>query len=103
MRYRAVSRYSAAPGEPGEQHVAILKYLLPFVWPEGRPDLKVRLVLAAAALIAAKVVTIAMPLAYRAAVDALTALPQADASNKALQIAAAPLALSSPMARRACP
>ena len=91
--YRAVSRHSAAPDASGEQHVAILKYLLPFVWPKGRPDLKVRLVLAAAALIAAKVVTIAMPLAYRAAVDALTALPQTDASNKALQIAAVPLAL----------
>ncbi|HXW22081.1 MAG TPA: ABC transporter transmembrane domain-containing protein, partial [Rhodomicrobium sp.] len=76
-----------------EQHAAILKYLLPFVWPKGRPDLKLRLVLAAAALIAAKVVTIAMPLAYKAAVDALTALPQSDASNRAAQIAAVPFAL----------
>ncbi len=93
MRHRAVSYHSAAPEPSGEQHVAILKYLLPFVWPKGRPDLKVRLVLAAAALIAAKVVTIAMPLAYKAAVDALTALPQSDASNRAVQIAAVPLAL----------
>ncbi|HWJ20641.1 MAG TPA: hypothetical protein VNR65_18130, partial [Geobacterales bacterium] len=52
-----------------------------------------RLVLAAVALIAAKVVTIAMPLAYKAAVDALTILPETDASGKAVQIAAVPLAL----------
>ncbi len=85
MRHRAVSQHAAAPEAPGEQHVAILKYLLPFVWPKGRPDLKVRLVLAAVALIAAKVVTIAMPLAYKAAVDALTVLPEAGASSKAVQ------------------
>ena len=51
LRRRAASYHPAAPGEPVEQHAAILKYLLPFVWPKGRPDLKLRLVLAAAALI----------------------------------------------------
>ncbi|MFZ1108908.1 MAG: ABC transporter ATP-binding protein/permease [Rhodomicrobium sp.] len=71
----------------------MLKRLLPFVWPKGRPDLRLRLVLAAAALIAAKIVTMAMPLAYKAAVDALTELPQADAGAKAAQFAAVPLAL----------
>ncbi len=93
MRHRAVSHHAAAPEAPGEQHIAILKYLLPFVWPKGRPDLKVRLVFAALALIAAKVVTVAMPLAYKAAVDALTALPGSGASGAAAQIAAVPLAL----------
>ncbi len=92
MRHRAVSHHAAVP-EGGEHHAAILKYLLPFVWPKGRPDLKLRLVLAALALIAAKVITIAMPLAYKAAVDALTGLPGSDSSTTAAQIAAVPLAL----------
>ncbi len=93
MHHHAVSHYPVAPEPAGDSHRAILKYLLPFVWPKGRPDLKLRLVLAAAALIAAKVVTIAMPLAYKGAVDALTALGQSGASNKAAQIAAIPIAL----------
>ncbi len=93
MRHLAGSHYAAAPKEAGDAHAAILKRLLPFVWPKGRPDLRLRLVLAAAALIAAKIVTMAMPLAYKAAVDALTELPQADAGAKAAQIAAVPLAL----------
>jgi ATP-binding cassette subfamily B protein len=50
-------------------------------------------VLAAAALIAAKIVTVAMPLAYKAAVDALTALPQPDGAGKAVQMIATPFAL----------
>ena len=93
MRHLAGSHYAAAPKEAGDAHAAILKRLLPFVWPKGRPDLRLRLVLAAAALIAAKIVTMAMPLAYKAAVDALTEFPQADAGAKAAQIAAVPLAL----------
>ena len=47
------------------------------------------------ALIIAKVVTIAMPLAYKAAVDALTAVPHGPAAalSPAVQVAAIPLAL----------
>ncbi len=55
--------------------------------------MKLRVVLAAVALIAAKVVTVAMPLAYKAAVDALTELPPSGALTQAAQIAAVPLAL----------
>jgi ATP-binding cassette subfamily B protein len=67
--------------------------LLGFVWPEGRPDLKLRLVLAGVALVAAKIVTIAMPLAYKAAVDSLTGLPQNSGSAAAAQALAVPFAL----------
>ncbi len=75
LRHLAVSPPpSGAAPTGGSDHAAIVKYLLPYVWPEGRPDLRFRLVLAVAALVAAKVVTIAMPLAYKAAVDALTAV-----------------------------
>ncbi len=51
---------------------AILLEFLPFIWPEGRPDLRRRVVYAVLALIAAKVITVATPLAYKAAVDWLT-------------------------------
>ncbi len=93
MRHLAGSHHAAAPKEAGDAHAAILKHLLPFVWPKGRPDLRLRVVLAAAALIVAKVVTVAMPLAYKAAVDALTELPPSGAVTRAAQIAAVPLSL----------
>src|SRR5262249_20573170 len=87
-------RAPAANEADGLRHEAIVRHLLPFVWPEGRPDLRLRLVLAALVLIAAKVVTIAMPLAYKAAVDSLTAISSgAGAPVPAVQAAAIPLTL----------
>ncbi len=53
-------------------HFAVLKGLMPYVWPQDRPDLRLRVVLAFIALIAAKLITVATPLAYKAAVDWLT-------------------------------
>ncbi len=47
--------------------------LLPFAWPAGRPDLKFRIVLAFTALLAAKIVTVLVPVLYKTAVDSLTA------------------------------
>jgi ATP-binding cassette, subfamily B, heavy metal transporter len=95
LRHLAVSRRQPAASEGDDpRHEAIVRHLLPFVWPKGRPDLRLRLVLAALALIAAKVVTIAMPLAYKAAVDALTAFSSsAGAPVQAVQAAAIPLTL----------
>ncbi|MBI4724663.1 MAG: metal ABC transporter permease, partial [Rhodomicrobium sp.] len=95
MRHLAVSRQEPAPQDADEsRHVAILKHLLPFIWPKGRPDLRLRLVLAACALVTAKAVTIAMPLAYKTAVDALTEISKgAGANGQAVQAAAIPLAL----------
>jgi ATP-binding cassette, subfamily B, heavy metal transporter len=90
LRHHAVSQ--SAPS-PAPHHPAILSYLLPFVWPKGRPDLKLRLVLAAVALAAAKAVTIAMPLAYKAAVDALTAAPHTPAGTSTAGLLAVPAAL----------
>ncbi len=92
MRHHAVSRYAPEiAGEP--HHEAILRHLLPFVWPKGRPDLKLRLVLAGIAMVAAKAVTIAMPLAYKAAVDSLTALPSHSATAAGADVVAIPFAL----------
>ena len=54
------------------EHGGVLKGLLPFVWPEGRPDLRWRVAIAGVALVLGKLVTVATPLAYKAAVDWLT-------------------------------
>jgi len=53
-------------------HMDVLRNLIPFVWLAERPDLKIRVVLAFIALIASKIVTVAVPLAYKGAVDWLT-------------------------------
>ncbi len=53
-------------------HLSVLRGLMPYIWPEGRPDLRWRVVLAFVALVVAKLVTVAIPLAYKAAVDWLT-------------------------------
>ena len=50
-----------------------LKSLLPYLWPEGRMDLKVRVVLAMTALIASKIITVLTPYSFKYATDALTA------------------------------
>ena len=53
-------------------HLDVLRALAPFTWPDGRSDLKRRVIFAFVALIAAKVITVLIPLIYKAAVDALT-------------------------------
>jgi ATP-binding cassette subfamily B protein len=51
---------------------AILREMLPYLWPEGHPALKARVVFALAALVLSKVVTVATPYAFKHATDALT-------------------------------
>jgi ATP-binding cassette subfamily B protein len=51
----------------------VMKGLLPFVWPAGRPDLRARVVLAFAVLVIAKLVTVAVPIALKGATDWLSA------------------------------
>jgi len=50
----------------------VLRELLPYVWPVNRPDLRLRVVLALAALVLAKAITLAVPIAYKMVVDLLT-------------------------------
>ena len=50
-----------------------LKSLLPYLWPEGRMDLKIRVVLAMMALFASKIITVLTPYSFKYATDALTA------------------------------
>jgi ABC-type transport system involved in Fe-S cluster assembly fused permease/ATPase subunit len=53
-------------------HITVLRELLPYIWPANRPDLRLRVVFALSALVVAKVITLAVPIAYKAIVDALT-------------------------------
>ncbi|HXG78716.1 MAG TPA: ABC transporter ATP-binding protein/permease [Methyloceanibacter sp.] len=53
-------------------HIGVLRELLPYVWPANRPDLRLRVVLALAALVLAKAITLAVPIAYKMVVDLLT-------------------------------
>ncbi len=59
-------------GRDGDQW-AVLKDLLPFLWPKGRPDLKARVAIAMVALVVSKLVTVATPYSFKYATDALTA------------------------------
>ena len=54
-------------------HWIVLRGLLPFVWPQERPDLRVRVVVAFAVLLLAKLVTVAIPIFYKNATDQLAA------------------------------
>ena len=55
----------------GADHWTVFRGLLPFVWPEGRPDLRLRVVLAFIVLVLAKLVTVAVPVFFKRATDLL--------------------------------
>ncbi|MEM8552740.1 MAG: ABC transporter transmembrane domain-containing protein, partial [Pseudomonadota bacterium] len=61
-------RISADRGEM----LSALRGLWPYMWPAGRLDLKMRVVLAIVALVIAKVITVLIPYTYKWATDALT-------------------------------
>ena len=70
-----VSRAGLPPGEApvGElSSLSVLRRFLPYVWPQGRRDLKVRVLVGALLLIAAKGCLVAVPALLGAAVDTLT-------------------------------
>jgi ATP-binding cassette subfamily B protein len=50
----------------------VLRGLAPFVWPAGRPDLRLRVALAFAVLVVAKLITVSTPVLFKWATDALT-------------------------------
>jgi hypothetical protein len=51
---------------------AMLRKLMPYVWPADRADLKRRIYLAFALMFVAKLITIAVPYAFKFATDAVT-------------------------------
>ncbi|MFO1089448.1 MAG: ABC transporter ATP-binding protein/permease [Hyphomicrobiales bacterium] len=75
------------PNERGDGHLAVLRRLLPYLWPKGRPDLRWRVAVAMVALFASKIVTVWAPFAYKHAVDALTATGSAAAVAVAVPVA----------------
>ena len=76
-------------------HISVLRDLLPYAWPPGRPDLRFRVVIALGALILAKAVTLAVPIAYKALVDMLAGetTPGEAATLSAFGLAAIPAML----------
>jgi ABC-type transport system involved in Fe-S cluster assembly fused permease/ATPase subunit len=52
--------------------LAVLRELLPYIWPADRPDLRWRVVFALGALVIAKAITLLVPIAYKQIVDLLT-------------------------------
>ena len=63
----------------GLGQLKVLAGLLPYLWPAGRSDLKLRVAVAMVFLVLAKLATVTVPLILKAAVDALT--PAATASG----------------------
>jgi len=58
---------------PSSSQLRIIKGLIPYIWPADRPDLKATVVVSLALMLAAKLVTVAMPFTYKWATDALVA------------------------------
>ena len=55
----------------GKLQLAVLRDLLPYLWPSGRSDLKTRVVIAIGFLVAAKLANVYVPIILKMAVDAL--------------------------------
>jgi ABC-type transport system involved in Fe-S cluster assembly fused permease/ATPase subunit len=89
---RSRKRGSGPLPDAGRDHWRTLRGLSPYVWPEGRADLRLRVVWAFVALIAAKLVTVAVPVSYKYAVDGLTgSATGADVAGlSAMQLASVP-------------
>ncbi|MEQ9364970.1 MAG: ABC transporter ATP-binding protein/permease [Leptospirales bacterium] len=68
---RTSPRFNAADSSR-RSHWGTLATLGRYLWPRGRLDLRIRVVLAVLALILAKVVNVVVPYLYKLAVDALT-------------------------------
>jgi ABC-type transport system involved in Fe-S cluster assembly fused permease/ATPase subunit len=67
--------------------IATLRDLWPYMWPAGRPDLKRRVIVALAILIAAKVITVLVPYTFKWVTDALTGGSRAALSSEAAGLA----------------
>ncbi|MCB1519115.1 MAG: ABC transporter ATP-binding protein/permease [Hyphomicrobiaceae bacterium] len=76
-------------------HWTVIAGLLPFVWPAGRPDLRLQVVLAFIVLVIAKLVTIMVPIVFKEATDWLTAnQPAAGTTGGVLALSATGLILA---------
>jgi ATP-binding cassette subfamily B protein len=57
----------------GSDQLRVLRALAPYVWPSDRPDLQATVVVSLVLMLAAKLVTVAMPFTFKWATDALVA------------------------------
>ncbi len=71
MARRLRQRDRRAPPAEGTPELSILFRVAPDLWPEGRPDLRLRVVAALGFLVLAKTATLMTPFAFGAATDAL--------------------------------
>ncbi len=74
MRYMKNSSSDADQKKQLVDPISVFRSLLPFAWPEGRWDLRLRVIVAFVCLFAAKLVTVSVPFAYKEAVNALDAI-----------------------------
>ncbi|TFV76542.1 ABC transporter ATP-binding protein/permease [Bradyrhizobium frederickii] len=85
-------------GGPPEQGTLMgtLAHLWPYIWPGDRFDLKMRVVWSLVLLLAAKLITLAVPFSFKWATDALTGANSApvQADNWQLWVIASPLLLT---------
>ncbi|MDH5489285.1 MAG: metal ABC transporter permease, partial [Rhodospirillaceae bacterium] len=79
-----------AGANPGD--IKTVKTLLPYLWPEGRFDLRFRVVVSLALLAAAKVMTVLVPVILKYTVDELS-IPKVDASAIPIGWAGVPVLL----------
>jgi ATP-binding cassette subfamily B protein len=68
-------------------HKKTLKKLIPYLWPKGEGELKLRVVAAMLFLLGAKLVTVYLAFFYKDAVDALTLVKNDDGNTVPLEIA----------------
>ena len=73
---------------------AVVRKLLPYVWPSTRVDLRRRIYAAFALMLVAKVITVAVPYAFKWATDAVTGLGRGQGTHELLGLAAGPLTLT---------
>lgn len=66
-----------------------IKRFLPYLWPKEDPPLRRRIVIAMIMVLAGKAVTLALPFAYKGAVDQMSVAPAGSAGQQALVVAAA--------------
>ncbi|ANK11951.1 ABCB family ABC transporter ATP-binding protein/permease [Erythrobacter neustonensis] len=72
----ASSAPASSPGNKGGaremESWPTLKRFLPYLWPKDNPGLRIRIAIAMALVLGAKAITLALPFAYKGAVDAMS-------------------------------
>src|SRR5262245_61738549 len=84
---------------PSSEQLRVLKGLGPYIWPADRPDLKAAVALSLVLMLAAKLVTVAMPFTFKWATDALVAAhASANMGGSVPQGASLPWLIGAPVA-----